>query len=181
MPLRKPEPPDLVVVQSYSGTDYHHPMSQLSDISGSACPGYPLSQHRYHTCPAPGLHNFLLEGSSNGGDEVGTDMGKGGGIPDDGLQYESGGGERGGARDNTGEGGDSGSDGDGIGGSGEEGIWGSGKDHGESGDDGGVDIARSLTTSASDHTGVGTGAGIEILAICNIREFSDVLNDDFNL
>ncbi|GJT32764.1 hypothetical protein Tco_0118080 [Tanacetum coccineum] len=27
----------------------------------------------------------LAEGSSNGGDEVGTDMGKGGGIPDDGA------------------------------------------------------------------------------------------------
>ncbi|GJR57755.1 hypothetical protein Tco_1499917 [Tanacetum coccineum] len=30
-------------------------MSQHSDISGSACPEYPLSQHRYPTCPAPGL------------------------------------------------------------------------------------------------------------------------------
>ncbi|GJY51497.1 hypothetical protein Tco_0442344 [Tanacetum coccineum] len=55
MPLRKPEPPDLVVVQSYSGTDYHQPMSQHSDISGSACPEYPLSQHRYPACPAPRL------------------------------------------------------------------------------------------------------------------------------
>ncbi|GKG00899.1 hypothetical protein Tco_0305604, partial [Tanacetum coccineum] len=91
--------------------------------------------------------------------EVGTDMGKGGGIPDDGasdLVGESmkGDGNGGGAVDNTGEGGDSGSDGDGI--------WGSGEDHGKNGDDGEVDIARSLTTSASDHTGVGTGAGIEI-------------------
>ncbi|GJS33036.1 hypothetical protein Tco_0531418 [Tanacetum coccineum] len=55
MPLGKPEPPDLVVVQSHSGTDYHQPMSQHSDISGSACPEYLLSQHRYPTCPAPGL------------------------------------------------------------------------------------------------------------------------------
>ncbi|GJU72554.1 hypothetical protein Tco_1263959 [Tanacetum coccineum] len=46
MPLGKPEPPNLVVVQSHSGTDYHQPMSQHSDISGSACPEYPLSQHR---------------------------------------------------------------------------------------------------------------------------------------
>ncbi|GKG33329.1 hypothetical protein Tco_0433488, partial [Tanacetum coccineum] len=61
----------------------------------------------------------LLEGSSNGGDEVGTDIGKGGGIPDDGASdlvgaSMKGGGNGGGARDNTGEGGDSGSDGDGI-------------------------------------------------------------------
>ncbi|GKA47474.1 hypothetical protein Tco_0740357 [Tanacetum coccineum] len=86
----------------------------------------------------------LAEGSSNGGDEVGTNMGKGDGLG-------------GGAGVNTGEGGDSGSD--------REGIWGSGEDYGESSDDGGVDIARSLETSASDHTGVGTGAGIEILAV----------------
>ncbi|GKF53488.1 hypothetical protein Tco_0160398, partial [Tanacetum coccineum] len=97
-----------------------------------------------------------------GGDEVGIDIGKGGGIPNDGasgLLGESikGGGLGSGAGDNTGEGGDSGSDG--------EGIWGNGKDHGESGDDGGVDIAKSLATSASDHTGVGTRAGIEILAV----------------
>ncbi|GKF05224.1 hypothetical protein Tco_0035892, partial [Tanacetum coccineum] len=77
----------------------------------------------------------LAEGSSNGGDEVGTDMGKSGGIHDDG------------ASDLVGEsmkGGGNGSDGDGH-----------GEDHGESGDDGGVDIARRLATSASDHTGVG--------------------------
>ncbi|GKG17784.1 hypothetical protein Tco_0372082, partial [Tanacetum coccineum] len=55
MPLGKPKPLDLVVVQSHSGTDYHQPMSQLSDISGSACPEYPLSQHRYPACPAPKL------------------------------------------------------------------------------------------------------------------------------
>ncbi|GJV83092.1 hypothetical protein Tco_1522990 [Tanacetum coccineum] len=77
----------------------------------------------------------LAEGSSNGGDEVGTDMGKGGGIPDDGASDLVGESMKGGG---NGEGGDSGSDG--------EGIWGSGEDHGESGDDGGVDIARSMAT-----------------------------------
>ncbi|GKD29937.1 hypothetical protein Tco_1240715, partial [Tanacetum coccineum] len=68
-----------------------------------------------------------------------------------------GGGNGGGAGDNTGKGCDSGSDG--------EGIWGSGKDHRESGDDGGVNIARTLATSTLDYTGVGTRAGIEILAV----------------
>ncbi|GKF09973.1 hypothetical protein Tco_0044197 [Tanacetum coccineum] len=43
MPPGKPEPPNLVVVQSNSGTDYHQPLCQLFDISGSACPEYPLS------------------------------------------------------------------------------------------------------------------------------------------
>ncbi|GJX97397.1 hypothetical protein Tco_0353195, partial [Tanacetum coccineum] len=86
---------------------------------------------------------------SNGGDEVGTDIGKGDGILNDGasgLVGESmkGGGLGSGAGDNIGEGGDSGSDG--------ECIWGSGEDHEESGDDGVVDIARSLATSASNHT-----------------------------
>ncbi|GKB13051.1 hypothetical protein Tco_0846974 [Tanacetum coccineum] len=112
----------------------------------------------------------LAEGSSNGGDEVGIGMGKGGGIPDDGasdLVGESmkGGGLGGGAGDKTGECGYCGSDGDDSRGSCREGIWGSGEDHEESGDDGGVDIARSLATSTSDHTGVGTGARIEILAV----------------
>ncbi|GJU30782.1 hypothetical protein Tco_1174371 [Tanacetum coccineum] len=55
MPPGKPEPPDLVVMQSHSGTDYHQPMSQLSDISGSAYPKYPLSHHRCPGCPAPEL------------------------------------------------------------------------------------------------------------------------------
>ncbi|GKE75162.1 hypothetical protein Tco_1537203 [Tanacetum coccineum] len=55
MPPGKPKPPDLVVVQSHSGTDYHHLMSQLSDISRSACLEYPLSQHRYPACPTPEL------------------------------------------------------------------------------------------------------------------------------
>ncbi|GJY86944.1 hypothetical protein Tco_0500970 [Tanacetum coccineum] len=31
------------------------------------------------------MSSLLPQGSSNGGDEVGTDMGKGGGIPDDGA------------------------------------------------------------------------------------------------
>ncbi|GKF88051.1 hypothetical protein Tco_0258928 [Tanacetum coccineum] len=90
----------------------------------------------------------LAEGSSNGGDEVGTDMGKGSGIPDgaSGLVGESMKGSGGGAGDNTGESGDSGSDGDGI--------WGSGEDHGESGDDGGVDIARSLATPKLSRSGI---------------------------
>ncbi|GJU26903.1 hypothetical protein Tco_1165524 [Tanacetum coccineum] len=48
-------PPDLVVVQSHSGTDYHQTMSQHTDISGSAYLEYHLSQHRYPACPAPGL------------------------------------------------------------------------------------------------------------------------------
>ncbi|GKG03883.1 hypothetical protein Tco_0314270, partial [Tanacetum coccineum] len=109
-------------------------------------------------------------------DEVRTDMGKGGGIPDDGASdlvresMKSGGlaggdGDNTGTGDDTGSGGDAGSDGDGIEGSGGEGIWGSGEEHGESGDDGGVDIARSLATSALDHTGAGTGAEIEILVV----------------
>ncbi|GJX64316.1 hypothetical protein Tco_0298659 [Tanacetum coccineum] len=55
MPPGKQEPPDLVVVQSHSGTDYHQPMSQLSDISGSTYPEYPLSHHRCSRCPAPEL------------------------------------------------------------------------------------------------------------------------------
>ncbi|GKE51371.1 hypothetical protein Tco_1486527 [Tanacetum coccineum] len=67
----------------------------------------------------------LAEGSSNGGDEVGTNMGKGGGIPDDDasdLVGESMKGSGGGAGDNTDKGGDSGSYGDGSGGSGGEGT-----------------------------------------------------------
>ncbi|GKF91660.1 hypothetical protein Tco_0275361 [Tanacetum coccineum] len=55
MPPGKPDPPNLVVVQSHSSTDYHQPMSQLSDISGSAYPEYPLSYHRCLGCPAPEL------------------------------------------------------------------------------------------------------------------------------
>ncbi|GJS31343.1 hypothetical protein Tco_0491963 [Tanacetum coccineum] len=87
----------------------------------------------------------LTEGSSNGGDEVGTDIDKGGSIPNDGASSLVGESMKGGSNSRE---------------------WqGSGQDHGESGDDGRVDIARSLATSASDHTGVGTGAGIEILAV----------------
>ncbi|GJX47225.1 hypothetical protein Tco_0272415 [Tanacetum coccineum] len=55
MPSGKPELLDLVVVESHSGIDYHQPMSQLSDISGSTCPDYPLSPHRYPVCLAPEL------------------------------------------------------------------------------------------------------------------------------
>ncbi|GKF16068.1 hypothetical protein Tco_0057530 [Tanacetum coccineum] len=78
------------------------------------------------------MSSLLPQGSSNGGDEVGTDMGKGG-IPDDGesdLVEESmkgggngtGDGDNTGTGDDTGSGGDTGSDGDGIEGSGREGI-----------------------------------------------------------
>ncbi|GJR87648.1 hypothetical protein Tco_0517588 [Tanacetum coccineum] len=95
----------------------------------------------------------LVEGSSNGGDEVGTDMGKGGGIPDDGasdLVWDS------------------------VKGCGNGREWEWWRRYmglvvkiiGRAVIDGGVDIARSSwPTSASDHTGVGTGAGIEILVV----------------
>nr|GFC82491.1 hypothetical protein [Tanacetum cinerariifolium] len=69
----------------------------------------------------------------NGGDEVGDDIGKGGGIPDEGAsdmvgESMKGGGLGGGAGDNTGEGGDS------IRGSDGKGIKGDGKDKGDNGD-----------------------------------------------
>ncbi|GJU09221.1 hypothetical protein Tco_1125651 [Tanacetum coccineum] len=54
----KPSAHDLVsraVSSVNNGTDFHQPMSQLSDISGSVCHEYPLSQHRYPACPAPEL------------------------------------------------------------------------------------------------------------------------------
>ncbi|GKG33628.1 hypothetical protein Tco_0433787, partial [Tanacetum coccineum] len=100
-----------------------------------------------------------------------TDMGKGGGIPDDGAsdlvgESKKGGGLRGGAKDNTCEGGDSGSDGESSGGSGGEGLWGSGEDHGESGDDGRVDIARSLAIeilAVTRYAGCGGGVAAESL------------------
>ncbi|GJU56501.1 hypothetical protein Tco_1230215 [Tanacetum coccineum] len=116
----------------------------------------------------------LADGSSNGGDEVGTDMGKGCGIPDDGasnLVRESmkGDGLGGGDGDNTGEGGDSGSDGDGSGGSGGRGIWGSGEGDMGSGDDGGVDIVEKFWQPLHQTIlVVGTGAGIGIPAVHTI-------------
>ncbi|GKB91747.1 hypothetical protein Tco_0964019 [Tanacetum coccineum] len=48
-------PADLSLQNSHSGTDYHQPMSQHSDISRFSYPEYPLSQHRYPACPAPGM------------------------------------------------------------------------------------------------------------------------------
>ncbi|GKF03922.1 hypothetical protein Tco_0034590 [Tanacetum coccineum] len=52
-PLKKLEPPDLIVVQSYSKTVYHRPIHQISEITESAYPEYPLSQHKYPVCLAP--------------------------------------------------------------------------------------------------------------------------------
>ncbi|GKG32431.1 hypothetical protein Tco_0429941, partial [Tanacetum coccineum] len=41
--------------KSHSGTAYHRLMPQPSDVSESADPGYPQSQHKSHGCPAPEL------------------------------------------------------------------------------------------------------------------------------
>ncbi|GJZ71981.1 hypothetical protein Tco_0635832 [Tanacetum coccineum] len=140
----------------------------------------PRDQERYLTSfevvkVTSGLSSLrLADGSSNGGDEVGTDMGKGCGIPDDGasnLVRESmkGDGLGGGDGDNTGEGGDSGSDGDGSGGSGGRGIWGSGEGDMGSGDDGGVDIVEKFWQPLHQTIlVVGTGAGIGIPAVHTI-------------
>ncbi|GKF90732.1 hypothetical protein Tco_0274433, partial [Tanacetum coccineum] len=46
-------PPDPTAVQSYSETVYPRPIHQLSEITESAYPEYPLSQHKYHVCPTP--------------------------------------------------------------------------------------------------------------------------------
>ncbi|GKC68446.1 hypothetical protein Tco_1101044 [Tanacetum coccineum] len=51
-------------------------MSQHTDISGSACPKYPLSPHRYPVCLAPGLHN--CKGGDAGNTDAGGDAGNGG-------------------------------------------------------------------------------------------------------
>ncbi|GJV14670.1 hypothetical protein Tco_1359993 [Tanacetum coccineum] len=115
----------------------------------------------------------LVEGSSNGGDEVGTDMGKVlVSLMDGDIWVWCGesrrvAGLRGGAGDNTGEGGDSGSD--------EEGIWGSGEDHGKSGDDGGVDIARSLATSASDLSSAVSGCSSSFLIPTSLHDHNHIL------
>ncbi|GJX62452.1 hypothetical protein Tco_0295352 [Tanacetum coccineum] len=66
MPPGKLEHPDLVVVQSRSGIDYHQPMSQLFDISGSAYPEYPLSHNRCLSALRSEDSNY------KGGDEVGS-------------------------------------------------------------------------------------------------------------
>ncbi|GJV61734.1 hypothetical protein Tco_1467834 [Tanacetum coccineum] len=52
-PLEKRGPPDPTVVQSHSETVYPRPIHQISEITESAYPKYPLSQHKYPVCPAP--------------------------------------------------------------------------------------------------------------------------------
>ncbi|GKA52602.1 hypothetical protein Tco_0745917 [Tanacetum coccineum] len=52
-PLGKQGPPDPTVVQSHSEIVYPRLIHQLSKITESAYPGYPLSQHKYPVCPAP--------------------------------------------------------------------------------------------------------------------------------
>ncbi|GKE63891.1 hypothetical protein Tco_1514258, partial [Tanacetum coccineum] len=52
-PLGKLGPFDPIVMQSHSETVYPRPICQPSDISESACPEYPRSQHKYPECPAP--------------------------------------------------------------------------------------------------------------------------------
>ncbi|GKD97162.1 hypothetical protein Tco_1381059, partial [Tanacetum coccineum] len=52
-PAHPYEPPDPRVRQSHSGTDYHRPMSQPSDISKFANLGYPQSQLKSPGCLAP--------------------------------------------------------------------------------------------------------------------------------
>ncbi|GKD93427.1 hypothetical protein Tco_1373264 [Tanacetum coccineum] len=54
-PLGKPGPPDPTVMKSHSETVYPRPIHQLSEITESAYPEYPLSQHKYTMCPAPEL------------------------------------------------------------------------------------------------------------------------------
>ncbi|GKE82737.1 hypothetical protein Tco_1552737 [Tanacetum coccineum] len=51
--LGKPGPPDPTVMQSHSETVYPRPIHQLSEITESVYPEYPLSQHKYLECPAP--------------------------------------------------------------------------------------------------------------------------------
>ncbi|GJX41987.1 hypothetical protein Tco_0256977 [Tanacetum coccineum] len=52
-PLGKLGPPGPTVVQSHSETIYPRTICQLFDISESACPECPQSQHKYPECPAP--------------------------------------------------------------------------------------------------------------------------------
>ncbi|GJY91704.1 hypothetical protein Tco_0507486 [Tanacetum coccineum] len=52
-PLGKPGPPDPIVMQSHSETVYPRPIHQLSEITESVYPEYPLSQHKHPVCPAP--------------------------------------------------------------------------------------------------------------------------------
>ncbi|GJW02260.1 hypothetical protein Tco_1561116 [Tanacetum coccineum] len=53
-PLGKRGPLDPTIVQSHSETFYPRPIHQLSEITKSAYPEYPLSQHKYLVCPDPG-------------------------------------------------------------------------------------------------------------------------------
>ncbi|GKD35984.1 hypothetical protein Tco_1251493 [Tanacetum coccineum] len=98
---------------------------------------------------------WSAEGSNKDGDEVGSGMGKSGGVLDGGvsaLVWESM-----------------------ICGGGEWEVDGAsalsrimealGDDHGESGDGGGVGISRSLATFISDQNGVGGSSQIDILAV----------------
>ncbi|GJU90872.1 hypothetical protein Tco_1303295 [Tanacetum coccineum] len=52
-PLKKIGPPGPTVMQSHSETVYPRPICQPFDISESACPKCPQSQHKYLECPAP--------------------------------------------------------------------------------------------------------------------------------
>ncbi|GKC35115.1 hypothetical protein Tco_1047499 [Tanacetum coccineum] len=45
-------------------------MSQHSNISGSAYPEYPLSQHRYPACPALGLQSWSIPNLFRGGSVI---------------------------------------------------------------------------------------------------------------
>ncbi|GJX03477.1 hypothetical protein Tco_0189393 [Tanacetum coccineum] len=145
MPPEKPKPPDLVVVQSHSGTDYHHPMSQLSDIFRSACPEYPLSQHRYPACPAPGLHLVAAADEPSPISYLGPrsipNLFRGNSVISglSALRSEDSNCKGGDEVGNTDAGGDAGSGGDGI--------CGNGDDNGVSGNGGGVVKARSFSTS----------------------------------
>ncbi|GJU92791.1 hypothetical protein Tco_1317547 [Tanacetum coccineum] len=80
---------------------------------------------------------MVREGSSKDGDEVGSGIGKSGGVLDGGVSSSVG----------------------------EYDMWRCGDDHGESGDGGGVGIARSLATSVSDQNGVGGSSRIDILVV----------------
>ncbi|GKD24378.1 hypothetical protein Tco_1230592, partial [Tanacetum coccineum] len=122
-------PHDIASPRARSLSALRHPAGQAAatyELSPTSYPGLRAIPNLFRGGKVTsGLSSLrLAEGSSNGGDEVGTDMGKGGGIPDNGASDLPN--ERiglgGGAGDNTCEGGDSGSDGDGIRGSGGEGT-----------------------------------------------------------
>ncbi|GKA13519.1 hypothetical protein Tco_0693165 [Tanacetum coccineum] len=54
-PLRKPGPPDPIVMQSHSETVYPRPIHRLSETTESVYLEYPLLQHKHPVCPAPKL------------------------------------------------------------------------------------------------------------------------------